>query len=272
LPGVRIVASPVPLFGTAAAAVAHTALELAPLGHADSATLLREVVQPVHLLPIALIERLVLRGAGTPRLLLALARELVRRGAVRRSSAAGDWYVADDELDTLLEPPGPPWLALRMLEGLPGELESIVRMCAGLGAQFTAADVAAVTHATEAATHLDALCHAGVLERRGDAYRFANTEIQTAIYDHMLDTRSLVHARALAFALDHPDLERRRWLARVAFHAAGSANDAIASACCVALAADALIDQPAVAALLAQSRRACAALVPPVLAAAIRGD
>src|SRR3954462_3210413 len=98
-----------------------------------------------------------------------------------------------------------------MLESLSGELESIVRMCAGLGAQFAASEVAAVTHATEPATHLNALCHAGVLERRGDAYRFANADIQTAIYDHMLDTRALVHARALAFALDHPDLERRRW-------------------------------------------------------------
>jgi tRNA A-37 threonylcarbamoyl transferase component Bud32 len=272
LPGTRIVASPVPLFATTAAAIAHTAIELAPLGHADSATLLRDAVQPAHLLPVALVERLILRGTGTPRLLLALARELVRRGAIRRSSVSGDWYVADDELDTLLEPPGPPWLAARLLEGLAGELEPIVRMCAGLGAQFAAAEAAAVTGASGVSAHLDALCHAGVLERRGDSYRFANADIQTAIYDHMLDTRSLVHARALAFTLDHPDLERRRWLARVAFHATGSANDAIASACCVALAADALIDQPAVAALLAQSRRACAALVPPALAAAIRGD
>src|SRR6185312_15142376 len=118
--------------------------------------------------------------AGTPRLLLALARELVRRGAIRRTSSTGDWYIPDDELDTLLEPPGPPWLAARMLEALAPELEPIVRMCAGLGAQFAAADAAAVTRATDVAAHLDALCHAGVLERRGDAYRFANADIQTA--------------------------------------------------------------------------------------------
>jgi serine/threonine-protein kinase len=272
LPGVRIVASPVPLFETTAHAVAHTAIELGPLSHDDAATLLRDALPPAALVPLALLERLTLRGIGAPRLLLALARELQRRGALRRSAGAVDWHIADDELDTLLEPPGPAWLAARALEGLAGELEPIARMCAGLGAQFAAGEAAAVTGAAGAAAHLDALCHVGVLERRGDAYRFANADIQTAIYDHVLDTRTLVHTRALAFALEHPDLERRRWLARVAFHAAGSADDAIATACCVALAAD-LVDQPAaVAALLAQGRRAGATIVPPALAAAIRGD
>jgi hypothetical protein len=269
LPGVRLVSSPTSMFATTAGAVAHTAIELGPLTNDNAAMLLREVLQPAELLPLVLVERLTIRGIGNPRLLLALARELRRRGAIRRTPAGLDWYVADDELDTLLEPPDPEWLAARILEHVSTELEPILRMCAGLGPSFGVAEVTAVTGAGEAPAHVESLCQAGVLEHRGDAYRFANAEIQAAIYDHVLDTRALVHDRALAFALAQPDTDHTRWLARLAFHASGCGDDAIATACYVALADEARDEPTIVAALLERGRRAATAIVPPALAAMI---
>jgi hypothetical protein len=273
LPGIRLVASPLAM-ATDTSAVAHTAFELARLSDHDAIALLREILQPAELLPLALLERLTVRGVGNPRLLLALARELQHRGAVRRSPAAEDWYVADDEFDTLLEPPDTSWLAARVLESIAGELEPTLRTCAGLGASFGAAEATAVTGAEAAPSHLEALCHAGLLERRADAYRFANADLQAAIYDHVLDTRVLIHERALAFALAHRDADRTRWLARVASHATGCESFALAISCDVALADHARAhDEPAlVATLLTRSRRAGAAIVPPSLAAALDDD
>ncbi|HET9991486.1 MAG TPA: hypothetical protein VFQ65_23315, partial [Kofleriaceae bacterium] len=270
LPGVRLVASPQP-WAVETSAVAHTAFELARLSDRDAIALVRELVQPAELLPLPLLERLTVRGLGNPRLLLALARELQQRGAIRRSPAAADWHVADDEFDTLLESPDAGWLAARALESVAGELEPTLRTCAGLGAAFGAAEATAITGATSASSHLESLCHAGILERREDAYRFANADLQSAIYDHVLETRALIHERALAHALAHSEADRTRWLARVAYHAAGCASFALAIACDVALADHArLRDEPAVvAALLARGRRAGTAIVPPALAAAL---
>jgi len=179
-----------------------------------------------------------------------------------------------DEPDTLPEPPDGGWLAAHVIESVAAELAPTLRACAGLGATFTAGEAAAVVGTSAAANHVDALCHAGLFERRGDLYRFASVELQRAIYDNALPTRALVHERALAHALAHRDEDRVRWLARTAYHATGCASFALALACDAALADEARKrgETAVVAGVLARARRAGVAIVPPALANAVRGD
>src|SRR5262249_2020456 len=104
----------------------------------DAEVLVRELLRPARLIPGVLIERLALRAGGNPGPLGALAGEIMRRGAVRRQVGSDEWYVAADELDTLLSAPSPGWFAVRALEALPPEVMVLVRTCAGLGPRFSA--------------------------------------------------------------------------------------------------------------------------------------
>lgn len=269
VPGVRIVASPTPLFTGLDQAIAHTARELAPLSAEAAGTLLRELLQPVRLIPSVLVERLAIRAIGLPSLLIALARELRRRGAIRRNGS--EWYIAADELDTLLAPPSAGWLATSLLDELPRELEPVARQCAALGPAFTAAEVAFVTQVPEVEARLAALVARRFLVEDEGMLAFAHAAIQDAIYDHARDTCEAVHERALAYALDHAEEPRTRWLARIAHHATGAVRAPIAAACWTALATELQrrgeLDQ--VPALLARALHAVSAAVPPQLAAVL---
>ncbi|MBL0215502.1 MAG: protein kinase [Myxococcales bacterium] len=240
VPLVRIIASPEPAFEVMDFAQGRISVELPPLSYADADALLREMLRPARLIPDALVERLVIRGTGNPRLLIGLARDIKSRGAIRRQLGGSDWYVAVDELDTLLAPPGPSWFASRLLEDLPLELSPIVRLCAGLGPKFCVDEVAHVTEAREVDVRLGLLVREGVFVERNAWYEFEDAGIQEAIYDHILDERLLVHQRALRYWLASPDRNTIGRLSRIAFHAEGAAERSTAAACWIALARQAV--------------------------------
>lgn len=238
--GVRIVASPEPLFETLGGTDDRIAITLPPLSYADANRLLREMLRPAQLVPDVLIERLTIRGTGNPGLLVALARDIKQRGAVRRHAGGDDWYVAADELDTLMAPPSPSWFAARALESVPLEHAGLFRTCSALGARFRADELAAVTAGAEVPSRLAFLTMAGYLIEHAGEYEFADGSLQDAIYQHALDERVEVHRRALRYWLAQPPHDLIGWLARVGHHAAGAGEAATAAAAWSALATHAV--------------------------------
>ncbi len=238
-PMLRVITSVEPLFEVPLDASHRILVELPPLSYADADVLLRSLLQPARLLPDALVERLAIRGTGNPGLLVGMARDIKRRGAVRRV-LGGDWYVAVDELDTLLVPPGPSWFASRLLEDLPVELAPIVRICAGLGPRFTHDEIAAATGIIDLDMRLELLLRERIFTERNRWYEFEDPALQEAIYDFALDDRQLVHRRMMQHlsTTDEPNVTGR--LARLAYHAAGAGESAAAAACWTALARAAL--------------------------------
>jgi len=225
-----VMTSRAPLFEVLAGETRRLAIELAPLAFGDAERLLRELLQPARLIPDVLLQRLALRGAGNPGLLVALGRDIKLRGGIRRQPGSDDWYVATDEIDTLLAAPSGEWLASRALEALAVELAPVVRIASALGPVFSAAELAAATELADATDRLRWLIRDGVMCELGDNYEFADATVQEAIYDHILDERSLVHARVLRYVLAHRTPDRTSWLARVAYHAAGAEDHALAAA------------------------------------------
>ena len=238
-PMLRIITSMEPMFDVPADASHRILVELPPLSYADADVLLRSMLQPARLLPDALVERLAIRGTGNAGLLIGMARDIKRRGAVRRV-LGGDWYVAIDELDTLLVPPGPSWFASRLLEDLPVELAPIVRICAGLGPRFTIEDIAAATGAADLETRLDLLLRERIFAERNRWYEFEDVSLQDAIYDLALDERQPVHRRMMQHLTATEDRNVIGRLARLAYHAAGAGEGAVAAVCWIALARAAL--------------------------------
>jgi predicted ATPase len=201
--------------------------------------MLRDLLEPARLIPDVLLQRLAIRAGGNPGLLVALARDIKHRGGIRRQEGSDDWYVAADEIDTLLAAPSAAWLAARGLEGLAIELAPIVRMAAGLGPKFNAAELAVVVELPAIDNRLQRLVHEGVFAERNGWFEFVDASLQDAIYHHMLDDRSLVHTRALRYWLAHRNPNLVGWLARVAYHANGSGDVATAAACSTILAREA---------------------------------
>ncbi len=268
--GTCVVASAEPLGDEADAD--RVAVDIPPLAYPDAYALLRELLRPARLIPDILLERLAIRAGGQPGLLVALARDLKRRGALRRDAGSEEGYVAADQLDTLLAAPGPAWFAMRALEDLPPELAPIVRMCAGLGPRFSPDEIAAVVDLADLPARLAWLVRDGTLEERGGLYEFVEPGTQDAIYDHLLDERALVHARALRFWLAQRSSNLTGWLARVAYHAAGSGDATTAATCWVALARAAHHRGEAIygEAILARALATLASVAPPALATALR--
>ena len=232
----RLVASTEQVFEAPEPGANRISVELPRLSYGDAAVLLRAMLQPARLIPDALVDRLTVRGTGNPRLLIGLARDIKRRGAIRRQVGGADWYVAVDELDTLLAPPGPSWFASRILEDLPVELIPVVRMSAALGPRFTAEEVAAATGVSDLAPRLSVLVHEHLFSERNGWYEFEDASLQEAIYDHALDERELVHARVYRYLLTSRDRNLIGRLARLAYHAAGAGDRATAAASWAALA------------------------------------
>jgi hypothetical protein len=226
----RVIAAREPLFEVAPGETKRLAIELPSLVYADAEQLLRELLQPARLVPDVLLQRLAVRGGGNPGLLVALARDIKHRGGIRRHEATDDWYVAADEIDTLLAAPSAAWLAARALDGLSHELAPVVRMAAALGPKFTAGEVAAVTDIEDAPHRLASLVDEGVFAERNGWFEFVDANLQDAIYDHALDEKSLVHARAQAHLLANRSPNLVGWLARLGYHASGCADHATAAA------------------------------------------
>ena len=209
---------------------------LPALGYDDAEVLVRELLRPARLIPGVLVERLAIRAGGNPGLLVALAGEITRRGAIRRQVGSDEWYVAADELDTLLAAPSPAWFAVRALEDLPGELVAAVRICAALGPRFSADELAAVHGGGELAAALAWLVRDGVLDQVDAGYAFRDAAIQDAIVDHALDDAGPVHRRAFRFWSQRPDADPIDRLTRLAFHGAAAGEPIIAATCWIALA------------------------------------
>jgi eukaryotic-like serine/threonine-protein kinase len=208
---------------------------LPTLMYEDAERLVRELLRPARLIPAVLVERLAIRAGGNPGLLVALAGEITRRGAVRRQAGSDEWYVAADELDTLLAAPSPAWFALRALEDLPTALLGMVRTCAGLGPRFSADEIAAVCGPGDLAAGLAWLVHDGVLDEADGWYAFRDAAIQDAIVEHVLDERDAVHDRAFRYWATRPDAEPIERLTRLAFHGAGAREPITAATCWIAL-------------------------------------
>ncbi|MFN0248466.1 MAG: protein kinase domain-containing protein [Kofleriaceae bacterium] len=229
----RVIASRAPMFEVAAGMTSRLAIELPALQYSDAERLLRELLEPARLIPDVLLQRLAIRAGGNPGLLVALARDIKHRGGIRRQEGTDDWYVAADEIDTLLAAPGAAWLAARGLEGLAVELAPIVRTAAALGPKFDAAEVAAVLEIelSDAEVRSRRVVQDGVFAERNGWYEFVDAGLQDAIYEHALDERTFVHARALRYWLANRTRNLVGWLARVAYHASGSGDGATGAAC-----------------------------------------
>ena len=202
----------------------------------DAERLVRELLRPARLIPTVLVERLAIRAGGNPGLLVALAGEITRRGAVRRQASSDEWYVAADELDTLLAAPSPAWFAVRALEDLPVELLALVKTCSGLGPRFSTAELAAVRGGSELAAGLAWLVKDGVLDEVSGWFAFRDAALQDAIAEHALDDRDAVHARAFRYWAELPEVPANQRLVRLAFHGAGAREPLTAATCWIALA------------------------------------
>jgi tetratricopeptide (TPR) repeat protein len=219
---------------------------LPALGFDDADALIRELLRPARLIPGVLIERLAIRATGNPGVLVALAGEITRRGAVRRHVGSDEWYVAADELDTLLAAPTPAWFAVRALEDLPAELAALVRTCAGLGPRFSLDELIAV-RGGDPSTQLAWLVRDGVLVDPTASsaaeplashawYAFRDPAIQDAVYDHVLDERALIHDRAFRYWLARPGVDAIDRLARLAHHGVAPHEAVTRATCLLALA------------------------------------
>jgi eukaryotic-like serine/threonine-protein kinase len=208
---------------------------LPPLADSDAEIVVRELLRPARLIPSVLIERLAIHAGGNPGLLVALASEVTRRGAVRRHAGSEEWYVAADELDTLVAAPNPAWFAVRVLEDLPADQIALVRACAALGPRFSAAEVAAVRDG-DATEQLDGLTRGGVLREARGWYAFADPAIQDAICELASEHRAVVHGRAFHYWLARPKVDALDRLARLAFHGAHAGEPLTAATCYIALA------------------------------------
>jgi eukaryotic-like serine/threonine-protein kinase len=209
---------------------------LQPLAFEDAEVVVRDLLRPARLIPNVLVERLAIRAGGNPGLLVALTGEITRRGAVRRHVGSDEWYVAADELDTLLAAPSPAWFAVRALEELPPELVSLVKICAGLGPRFCAEEIGAVRGGSELAEPLAWLVRDGILYEAGGWYAFEDAALQDALYDHTLDERGLIHGRAFHYWLARNDVDPIDRLVRLAHHGAGAREVVTATMCFLALA------------------------------------
>lgn len=226
----RVLTSRTPLFEVPAGVTKRLAIELPSLSYPDAERLLRDLLEPARLVPDVLLQRLALRGAGNAGLLVALARDIKHRGGIRREAGSNDWYVATDEIDTLLAAPSAAWLASRALEALAVELAPVVRLAAALGPTFTADELAAATELSDIAERLPWLVREGVVHEVPRGFELADPSVQQAIYDHVLDERSLVHARLVRHLLVHRQPGELSWLARIAYHAAGAEQRELATA------------------------------------------
>ena len=231
----RIVTSHTDLLEVGMDSRGRLAIQLQPLDSSSAESLLRVLLRPARLIPDVLIDRLVIRASGNPRLLLALVEDLIRRGGIRRDPGSDEWYVAIDEIDTLLAAPSDAWFATRALEMLPSELARVVQACCVLGPRFSREEVEAALNTPNVEAALGRLVHDRILIERNGWYEMAEPHEQDAIYGS-LDDRAALHQRVLRYWLAHRSPNLVGWLARLAHHATGANDRATATTCWLALA------------------------------------
>jgi eukaryotic-like serine/threonine-protein kinase len=227
------------------AASQHTTM-LQPLDRADAAELCRHLLEPASHVPHSVIERLVDRTEGVPRLIHDLIRGLRRQGLVRKQ-ASGVSVVASGVLDRLSDSPVAEWLVGWELDQLPPELAAHARLVSILPTEFTVEELQGVLGEMErplldafpldARIGLQRLQHAGLVVRRSTGRLSFRTEgVREAVartVDDLMARR--IHRAALSYHRSTPAGSSER-LSRVGWHAAGAGDRAGAAAAYLELA------------------------------------
>jgi eukaryotic-like serine/threonine-protein kinase len=173
----------------------------------DAAALTRRLLAPARRVPDAFIDVIVARTAGNPGAIVGVARELHRRGLVRRHPDSDEWYVAADEIGTLPPDFGEHWLAAQELARLPAGMATFLQLCATLGVDFTIDEVDAVQTAVpridapiDARAGLDWLARRRLVVVDGARVAIAQPSLRAAFYDQLDPTlRDEIHRAAYAY-------------------------------------------------------------------------
>ncbi|HKE19098.1 MAG TPA: protein kinase [Kofleriaceae bacterium] len=129
--------------------------DLAPLGDADAAAMLRELLA-AEFMPEAVVDRLIEASGGVPLHLVEVALALHRTGALRARPGTDGIYIAADHLVHLSSTPLGERMAERALSELPPSTVRFARLCAVLGDDIDLADVAAAQRASAGEAWVDA--------------------------------------------------------------------------------------------------------------------
>jgi predicted Ser/Thr protein kinase len=203
-----------PAWGQRARESVRFALE--PLDRAHVAALARHLLPSVDAIPGPAIDWLAARSHGVPLYLVELLRLIAREGLIRRRGKGESCYLATEELERLAGTPGARWLAERELDAMPPELAAHARLCALLGHELEAAELAGVLDELEAAAHADgfpldaraglrALIELGLLyEVAPGRARFRHALIRDAVAESVpAALRTTVHRAAARFHREH---------------------------------------------------------------------
>jgi adenylate cyclase len=189
-----------------AARVAHTSVRLAPLGDADSAALLEELLNsPGRALPPALYSLVVRRAGGNPLYVLEIVRSLIAAHVLTRTQDG--WICARDDV-TADVPPTIHGLLLSRVDQLPTDDRRLLQEAAVLGLVFdreVLREMAGGPERFEAS--LDRLQEAELIEEvsrapgapshPGFRYRFSQALVQEVVYQNLLlSRRTEAHDRA----------------------------------------------------------------------------
>ncbi len=114
---------------------------LEPLDRVAVRALLARLLEPVELVPEEAIERIVALTQGIPFYLVEVA-EALRLGGALRQRPSGGWYLASEHLEQLATTPLADRLASRILGRLSEPLVALALLCAVLGEEVAAEEVA----------------------------------------------------------------------------------------------------------------------------------
>src|SRR6185295_14379233 len=165
------------------------------------------LLRPAEYPPLRALRQIVAISHGHPLHLVALAREIHDRGAIR-TRPNGEHFLNTTALDALPSVALGPWLAARELAGLGPELVALARMCAVLGDELDRAELAALVELVErrggATTTIDVdiglseLAAANILVSSGTQWSFRQALLQEGIYATTNEAERIVlHQAAL---------------------------------------------------------------------------
>jgi tetratricopeptide (TPR) repeat protein len=201
---------------------------LGPLDEDSAVAMTAALLRPAEYPPLRALRQIVAISRGHPLHLVALAREIHDRGAIR-TRPNGEHFLNTTALDALPSVALGPWLAARELATLGVELVALARMCAVLGDEFERAELAALVELVErrggATTTIDVdiglaeLVAANILVPSGTRWTFRQALLQEGIYATTNeDERTVLHQAALEF-WRRRQLTEPRVAERVARHA-----------------------------------------------------
>jgi len=211
---------------------------LGPLDADSAVALTTALLKPAVYPPRRALDQIVAIAHRHPLHLMALAREIHDRGAIRRRPN-GEYFLDTTALDALPPIALGPWLAARELAGLAVELVALARVCAILGDEFEREEIASVVELVErrggATTTIDVdvglaeLTAATILTPSGAGWAFRQALLQEGVYATTNeDERRTLHRAALdqwcARALTEPKVAER-----VARHAEAVGESRIAA-------------------------------------------